>query len=143
MEDLPLLTAYIVSRLSRKLGRKIDRIADSVLNRLSAYDWPGNVRELENVIERAIILSPGSSLKVDAVQTGTQAAAGVQNPRETAPARAAAVEQTLPEIEKFHILRVCHATGWKIKGPKGAAAILGLNPGTLYSRMKKLGIRRP
>jgi len=68
---------------------------------------------------------------------------GKSRTRDKADIHEERAERTLPEIEKFHILRICESTGWKIKGPKGAAVKLGLNPGTLYSRMKKLGIRRP
>jgi len=143
-EDIPLLAAYIVARHSRRLGRRIDRISDSVMDRLTAYDWPGNVRELENVLERAIILTSGPSLQLAALQLGadrparpTQASAQAGTLAET-PATG-----TMREFEQAHILRVCERTGWKIKGTGGAAELLGLNPGTLFSRMRKLGIRRP
>ena len=74
-EDIPLLAAYLVTRKARQLGRNIERISSDILDRLTAYDWPGNVRELENVIERAIILSPGSSIRLEAVQLGPAAPA--------------------------------------------------------------------
>ncbi len=143
-EDIPLLAAYLVTRKARQLGRKIERIPNAVLDRLLAYDWPGNVRELENVLERAIILSTGSSLRLEAVQLGSGSSIKTQE----RPARAGRVPEndadgTLRMVEREHIHRVCEATAWKIKGPDGAAQKLGLNPGTLYSRMKKLGIQRP
>jgi len=143
--DIALLTAYLVSRKARKLGRKIDSIPHAAMNLLTAYDWPGNIRELENVLERAIILSPGTSLRLEAIQLGpVSAAAQALKPHEPSLAAAGADSRdTLKNRETTHILRVCESTGWKIKGPDGAAHILGLNPGTLYSRMKKLGIRRP
>ena len=144
-EDIPLLAAYIVTRKSRKLGRKIGDIPAEAMELLTAYDWPGNVRELENVLERAIILSPGDTLSPSSLQMG--AATPAQARTRPAPPHTAAPEDdgeaTLQEREKAHILRTCLKTSWKIKGPGGAAQILGLNPGTLYSRMKKLGIRRP
>jgi DNA-binding NtrC family response regulator len=98
---------------------------------------------LENVLERAIILSPGASLELDAIQLGP---AGRPATALDGPARAdgpVAEDDTLQARDRAHILQVCQATGWKIKGPDGAARRLGLNPGTLYARMKKLGIRRP
>ena len=111
---------------------------------MTAYDWPGNVRELENVLERAIILSPGTSLRLEAVQLGSAAPAKSRERHAQPDAAADAGESdTLQARERAHILRICQATAWKIKGPDGAASKLGLNPGTLYSRMKKLGIRRP
>ncbi len=143
-EDIPLLAAYLVTRKAHRLGRKIDQISDAILDRLASYDWPGNVRELENVLERAIILSPGNALRLEAIQLGP---AGPAKARERlagyAPSGPEGADDTLQAHERAHILRVCQATAWKIKGANGAARKLGLNPATLYSRMKKLGIRRP
>ncbi len=142
-EDIPLLAAYLVTRKARGLGRKMDPLSPAVLDRLTRYDWPGNIRELENVLERAIILSPGASLELEALQLGP---ARRPAPALDGPARAsgpAAQDDTLQACERAHILQVCQAAGWKIKGADGAARRLGLNPGTLYARMKKLGIRRP
>ncbi len=143
-EDIPLLAAYIVARHSRKLGRRIDCIPDPVLERLSAYDWPGNVRELENVLERAIILTSGTSLQLESILLGATQAGRTQGShagKEPSPGHPAT--GTMLDCEREHILRVCESTRWKIKGSDGAAHILGLNPGTLYSRMRKIGIRRP
>lgn len=141
-EDIPLLAAYLVTRKARQLGRKLDPLPPAVLDRLTRYDWPGNVRELENVLERAIILSPGAALELDAIQLGParHPAPALAGP---APAGGPAEDDTLQAHERAHILQVCQAVGWKIKGPDGAARRLDLNPGTLYARMKKLGIRRP
>jgi PAS domain S-box-containing protein len=143
-EDIPLLAAYLVTRKCRQLGRRIDRISNLVLDRLSAYDWPGNVRELENVLERAIILSPGTSLGLEAIHLGSAAPPrSRERHARTEPAADAGESDTLQALERAHILRICEVTDWKIKGPAGAASKLGLNASTLYSRMKKLGIQRP
>jgi transcriptional regulator with GAF, ATPase, and Fis domain len=142
-EDVPLLAAYLVTRKARQLGRKIERISSEILDRLTAYGWPGNVRELENVIERAIILSPGNSIEIQAVQLGPFSLPQMPERRAREAIGGAAGNDTLQAHERAHILRVCQATGWKIKGVDGAASKLGLNPGTLYWRMKKLGIQRP
>ena len=143
-EDIPLLAAYLLTRKAHRLGRKIERLPSEVVDRLLSYDWPGNVRELENVIERAIILSPGTSLRLDAIQLGSIRLAAPSRKEHQPPALAAAGEDlTLQARERAHILRVCETTAWKIKGREGAAKKLGLNPATLYSRMKKLGIQRP
>jgi formate hydrogenlyase transcriptional activator len=143
-EDISMLAAFLVTRKSRRLGRKIERISNAVLDRLTRYDWPGNVRELENVLERAIILSRGTSLELEAIQLGsagpTRAGQGLHSPGAAAHV---GEDDTLQASERAHILRVCQAAGWKIKGGDGAASKLGLNPGTLYARMKKLDIRRP
>ncbi len=143
-EDIPLLTAYLVTRKARQLGRNVERISSAILDRLAAYDWPGNVRELENVIERAIILSPGSSIRLEAVQLGTASPAQARERNSQLDVTVETEENdTLQARERAHIFRVCQATNWKIKGPTGAASKLGLNPGTLYWRMKKLEIHRP
>ena len=140
-EDIPLLAAYAVTRKAQRLGRKIERIPNAILDRLAGYDWPGNVRELENVLERAIILSPGNSLRLEAIQLGSAAHARTRERTPAPEIRAqSAQDDTLQAHERAHILRICQATAWKIKGADGAAKALGLNPATLYSRMKKLGI---
>ena len=143
-EDIPLLAAFLVTRKASQLGRNIERISTLILERLTAYDWPGNVRELENVLERAIILSPGTSLRLEAIQLGsaTPAKSRERHARTVASADPGETD-TMEACERAHILRVCQATAWKIKGPDGAASKLGLKPGTLYSRMKKLGVQRP
>ena len=97
------------------------------MDTLMRYAWPGNVRELENLIERALILSPGSALRLDEPLAA---------PTRRAPDR-------LDEIEREHILRILERCGWRINGDGNAAAVLGLEPSTLRSRMQKLGIRRP
>ena len=143
-EDIPLLTAYLVTRKARQFGRSIERIPNLILDRLTAYDWPGNIRELENVIERAIILSPGTSLCPNSIQLGPITSPTAHGHHSNPDATPDAEEpDTLQARERAHILRVCQATAWKIKGADGAARKLGLNPGTLYARMKKLGLSRP
>jgi DNA-binding NtrC family response regulator len=89
------------------------------------------VRELRNVVERALIVCQGSTLRFDVpAQGGTPAAVGPPQNR------------TLEEVERQHILSVLEETGWRVSGKRGAAAILGLNRSTLESRMAKLGIKR-
>ena len=143
-EDIPLIVAYLVNRKACQLGRNIERIPNLILERLTAYDWPGNIRELENVLERAIILSPGTSLRLEAIQLGPAAPFHSRGrASKTAAAPDTGESDTLESRERSHILHICQSTDWKIKGADGAAVKLGLNPATLYFRMKKLGIRRP
>jgi PAS domain S-box-containing protein len=140
-EDIPLLTSFLITRKARQLGRTIKQIPKGAMERLMAYDWPGNVRELENVLERSIILSPDQVIQSNTIHlTSSQEPSGHAH---EAPRPFTIVDETLRGNEYSHILRVCESCGWKIKGPGGAAQKLGLNPGTLYSRMKKLGIKRP
>ena len=146
-EDIPPLVHYFVRRFSLKIGRKITRIQRETMERLVSYSWPGNVRELENVIERAVILSPGIELEVApgvlpeiAAVANAQAAAPRPAPEEKSPG--APSPQSIDQVERNHILAVLMRTNWRIEGSEGAAALLNLNPSTLRSRMKKLGVQR-
>jgi transcriptional regulator with GAF, ATPase, and Fis domain len=146
-EDVPPLVHYFVRRFSLKIGRKIARIQRDTMDRLVCYSWPGNVRELENVIERAVILSPGIELEVApdvlpkvAAVPRTQAAARRPTLVEQRPK--APLPQSIDQVERNHILEVLMLTNWRIEGTEGAAALLNMNPSTLRSRMKKLGVQR-
>jgi formate hydrogenlyase transcriptional activator len=143
-DDIPLLTSYLVSRKARQLGRTIEQIPKKVMDSLVAYDWPGNVRELENVIERSIILSTGKTIEPSSIHLSSELNPKGRRRRKSHQSSADAPgDETLRSLERAHILRICERCNWKIKGPGGAALRLGLNPGTLYSRMKKLDIARP
>ena len=108
---------------------------------LENYSWPGNVRELINVIERAVIMSDGPELRLEEQIINDM---GFDHVQEEVPK---GVEERdskgLVEMEREHILAMLQEIGWKIEGRKGAAQLLGINPSTLRSRMKKLGIKRP
>ncbi|MEA3296241.1 MAG: sigma 54-interacting transcriptional regulator [candidate division Zixibacteria bacterium] len=127
-EDIPLLVNHFVKKYCNKIGRKIDIIPQTLMDRLLTYHWPGNIRELENIIERAVVVCQGNRLE-----------AGDWLPQKTIPA-VDVDTTTLEEVEKAHILKVLESTRWKVSGDKGAAKILGLNPNTLVSKMKKLKI---
>ena len=142
-EDIPLLVAYLVEKKRAALGKRVDRIPRQTMEVLTAYDWPGNVRELENVIERAVILSRGSALVVDRAFVGAAGDRARATPTTQPAGGVDTTATTLAATEREHILRICEACGWRIKGPGAAAERLGLNPSTLYFRMKKLGIKRP
>ncbi|MBI3770205.1 MAG: sigma 54-interacting transcriptional regulator [Deltaproteobacteria bacterium] len=141
-EDIPALVHYFAARYAATIGRRIERITRDTMERLVAYEWPGNVRELENVIERAVILSPGPELAVPSELLPAPSPAV----RGDAPGRpaVAAPEETIPldALERDHIIAVLKQANWRIDGPQGAARILDMHPSTLRSRMKKLGIRR-
>jgi transcriptional regulator with GAF, ATPase, and Fis domain len=133
-DDIPLLAWHFLGQLGTSLCRKIERVPPETMERLVAYGWPGNIRELRNVLERAIILSPGTTLALDGLID--------EGRPPVAPAVGATQVATLVEVERNHILRVLDLCGWRIRGPQNAAQRLGLKASTLYSRMKKLGIRR-
>ena len=132
-----------MEKLRFKLGRQVTRIPGQTLADLRAYDWPGNVRELENIIERSMILSPGTTLMVDGLPCGARAMAGATGAPDPGRAKDGAAWRTLEEIEREHIRAVCERCGWRINGQGNAAERLGINPNTLRSRMQKLGIARP
>jgi formate hydrogenlyase transcriptional activator len=129
--DVAALTHYLVKRLAQKHRRAIDTIPPHVLDALVAYDWPGNVRELENVLERAVITTAGSTLRL----------IGPLVPESLDPP-ASAPATMLADVERAHIVRMLHTSAWRIEGPRGAALALGLKPSTLRSRMRKLGVSR-
>ena len=132
-EDIPLLVHYFIHQSARKMNKVIDTIPGDTMDALAQYSWPGNIRELENVIERAVILSPGAVLRVHVCDLHTRIAPGHIHER----------SQTLEEVERKHIVTTLKETRWVLSGPRGAATRLGLNRATLYFRMKKLGIVRP
>ena len=136
-EDIRLLAWFIINRRQAKLGRHIEDIPRRVMRALEEYDWPGNVRELENVIERAMILSAGPTLHVEAPAD----AAGV--PRPAAAHQPAPAPRRLDDVERDHIRSILERCGWRVNGTGNAAEVLGLHPNTLRFRMKKLGIARP
>jgi len=144
--DLPILVAFFVQKCAEKLGKQIDSVSDEAMLRLTNYSWPGNVRELQNVIERAVILSPGNTLVLadelrSAPAAATQMAVTNSKPTDLVPPPGNA--GTLDDVERQHIESVLNQVNWRIQGEGGAARILKMNPSTLRSRMQKLGISRP
>lgn len=144
-EDIPLLVRYFVQKFSRKLNKTVEYVPTEAMEALVAYAWPGNVRELENLIERAVLVSPGRELRVPlgelrgVVQTVPGAVPGDPAALPSAPVPVG----TLEEAERQHILRALRQTGWRIAGPRGAAGLLDMKRTTLQARMRKLGIKRP
>jgi len=124
-EDIPLLVWTFARQYGAALGKPVERIPQETMEALQRYPWPGNIRELKNVIERALILSEGSTLRVPVAPPVGPAA------------------PTLADAERTQIMAALEQTRWRIRGPAGAAALLGLKPTTLESRIKKLGLQRP
>ena len=143
--DLPLLTHFFVQKHAARLARRIEAIEPASLRRLVQYTWPGNIRELENVIERALILSSAPLLHIDPDLLGIEEQHPTPAPNQalikSAPL-SSRPGRDLDSIQREHILNVLREVRWVIDGAAGAAARLGLKPGTLRHRMKKLGIKR-
>jgi DNA-binding NtrC family response regulator/PAS domain-containing protein len=132
-EDIPELAAVFLRRFCEKLGRPELALPHSVINAFQAYSWPGNVRELENVIERAVLVSEPSGLRLaEPLVTG--------EPIGEVPG---ALDDILMNFEREQITRVLGLTQWRVEGAQGAAKRLGMKPSTLRSRMSRLGVARP
>jgi formate hydrogenlyase transcriptional activator len=125
MEDIPLLVWAFIDEFSEKMNKKIHSIPMEVIEGMQSYHWPGNIRELRNVIEQAVITSRSGNLQI-------------QLPKQ--PFGETYCTLSLEEAETLHIKKILELTGWRIKGRRGAAELLGLKPSTLYSRLNKLGI---
>jgi formate hydrogenlyase transcriptional activator len=129
-EDIPTLVRYFVQKHARRMNRAVETIPSETLDQLVRYSWPGNIRELENLIERAVIVSPGPVLRVPLSE--------LKPPAEPATGELL----TLAAAEREHILKALEATNWVLAGTRGAAAKLGMKRTTLQSRMQKLGLAR-
>ena len=140
-DDIGMLAKSFVQQINQKLGKRMVGIPEEVLEAMERYTWPGNVRELKNVIERAVILSRGNKMQLPE-ELGRNLQAEISEEPLPTP-RLTNSAETLEDIQRQHIIRVLTQTFWRVEGAQGAAAILGMNPGTLRSRMKRFGIHRP
>ncbi len=131
--DIPLLIEYFIPQIASRIGKHIDQIPNRAMERLREYDWPGNVRELRNVLERAIITSQDSVLRLPAEFESTPPNEHRNDPEQW---------HSLEEVERRYILKVLEKTDGRIEGTGGAAELLQLKPSTLRFRIKKLGIKR-
>jgi formate hydrogenlyase transcriptional activator len=139
--DCVVLAQELLRVQARRLGKPLTGIAPAAMDRLLAHAWPGNVRELANAIERAAILATGSTLG-EADFGPLAAAVPPSTPGLPPPDDAPIPDERLESVERTHIVRVLERMAWVIEGKKGAAAVLGVAPSTLRSRMAQLGIRR-
>jgi formate hydrogenlyase transcriptional activator len=135
--DIPLLVRHFVEHYSSKASKRVTEVPVDAMEFLERYQWPGNVRELQNVVERAVILSPGKVLRpsLDELEQSplmTDTAGPVRSDDRT----------TLKDVEREHIIRALASTNWILGGPKGAGARLGLARTTLIAKMQRLGITR-
>lgn len=141
-EDIPLLVRHFTKQFARGMKKGIERIPSESMTALSRYYWPGNIRELQNVIERAVIVSPGPVLKVS-LSDFMSARPAYRIDGETLPAAPGSLRRIVEETERQQILAALEAGRWVIAGRNGAAARLGMKRSSLQWRMQKLGIARP
>jgi chemotaxis protein methyltransferase CheR len=128
--DIPLLVNFSVKQISKRMGKTIEVIPASIMNALQNYHWPGNIRELENVLERAVINSPGPKLRL------------VDEPKK--PFNGLSVSpKTLGAVERDYIVRTLEKAHWKVGGKNSATEILGFDRSTLRARMRGLDIQKP
>ena len=143
-EDIPPLVRHFVGQFSRSTNRRIETIPSETMKALVRYDWPGNIRELQNVIERAVIVSAGTVLKVPLVDLKSGSTPSARSERNhvsgNAP-EARDMRTVLEETERKQIIAALEQANWVVAGPRGAAALLGMKRSTLQSRMQKLDIR--
>jgi len=131
-DDVPRLVWHFIERHQHKLAQRIESVPPEVMQALRTHDWPGNIRELENVIERALIRTAGSTLQLDhPLRVG---------PRRGGASRLANCSDTLDDVQRCHIERVLRECGGRINGAGNAAVRLGIHPNTLRYRIKKLGL---
>lgn len=129
-DDIPLLVQFFLEKYCRKTGKKIDKIPQGAVKKLMDYDFPGNIRELENLIERSVIISTGTTLQLESV---------IPQKKKTRNKKGFL---TLEELQKKHIIKALRKTKGKVTGANSASELLGVKGKTLASRMTKLGIDR-
>jgi formate hydrogenlyase transcriptional activator len=140
--DIPLLVRHFTQQFSRRMNRAIETIPSAAMDALGRYHWPGNIRELQNVIERAVIISTGPSLRMDVSDLKSpEASLPAERPASPKPTNGV-LSEVLEETERQQILKALKQSNWVVAGPHGAAAHLGMKRSTLQLRMHKLGIAR-
>ena len=141
-DDIVQLAQHFLEQTCKDFGREPMTFTRAQAANMKAYSWPGNVRELKNVIERAVILSPGKTLRLDLSMPG------LKNDDEDVPAEAprdddVLTEREMREFQKANLVRALEQANWKVSGSDGAAELLGLRPTTLADRIRSFKIRRP
>jgi formate hydrogenlyase transcriptional activator len=141
VEDIPLLVRHFAEEFSRRMNKKIETISSGTMDALCRYPWPGNIRELQNVVERAIILSPGSELLIPFAELEPLAASETtRDQARVSTIRRRPVRSIVSDVDREQIIRALQGSDGQIGGPAGAASRLGLKRTTFITRMKKLGI---
>jgi transcriptional regulator with GAF, ATPase, and Fis domain len=144
-EDIPRLAVHFIRVFSQRLNRPVPPLTEANLMDLNAHDWPGNVRELQNIIERALILSPQGRLRFDLPRINADAPPSIRNPDADpgGPAESILTDSAVKALQKQNMLAALIQSEWKVYGRNGAAHRLGIKPTTLIERMRRLRIKRP
>ena len=129
-EDIPEFVQYFVQEFASSMDKTIEIIPEETMRMLVEHAWPGNIRELQNYVERGVVLSNNGVFDPPPPERCEQEPPEIANP-------------TLEDKVRHEILAACQRANWKLGGPRGAAARLGLKRTTLFYKMKRLGIRRP
>jgi two-component system response regulator HydG len=132
-EDIILLANYFIGRFAKEMNKPAKELSEPALKAMLDYAWPGNIRELENIMERSVILSNSPLIRDVPLPCSNQKHDLISSEDHL---------KTFNEVEKEHILATLKKCSWKLSGPGGAATLLNINPSTLLSRMKKLGIEK-
>ena len=140
LDDIPLLTRHFLDESCKRFDKQCYGLSEQTVNELKSYDWPGNIRELENVIERAVILSKGTTLHISAELIREYP----HDPSETfvPSGRELLKADEIKHLERENIITALNKVNWKISGKNSASELLGMNASTLNSRIAKLGIKK-
>ncbi len=142
-DDVTILATTFLRRCAKKLGVKMAPLSPPCLAALQAYDWPGNVRELENVIERGALTARNGQFNLERALPASALGREPDDPRGEADDTRIRTITEIQDLERTNIVRALKSVDWRVSGDNGAAELLGMNPSTLTSRMKALGISRP
>lgn len=142
-EDILQLAQHFLEQTCTEFGRSTLKLTQGQAEVIQAYDWPGNVRELKNVIERAVILSKGSNLRLDlSLPDRADSLVGVENDRSPGDDRVL-TEKEMRNLQKQNLLAALKQSNWRVSGKDGAAELLDIKPTTLTDRIKAYGIHKP
>jgi PAS domain S-box-containing protein len=140
-DDLPLLAGHFLKLAQEKFNRRGIKFSKANIMTLENYDWPGNIRELQNVIERAVIIAQSDRLVLDLAKGPKNRKISTQNQFAKTFNKVLTFEE-IKQLERENILNALKRTNWKIFGKDGAAALLGIPPTTLTTRIQRMGLKR-
>ncbi len=141
--DIVQLAQHFLERAAADFGRPSLTLTRAQADKLFEYDWPGNVRELKNVIERAVILSPGNVLRLDLSMPNAPQVESRDTGIASSRPDGILTEKQMRKFQKQNLLNALQETNWRVSGPDGAAELLGVKPTTLADRIRSFGLRRP